>query len=320
MIFYVEKKVKDLKYTNNILSLFPNSPIYLIDSYKNIFDIKLAWTIQKVFVIASVKNPLVDAPLNYGYKWKWFFLRNSLNCVYDCSYCYLQWIFKNNINIFFINYDFMKESIIERISEYWPNIWFYSSDYSDNFATARFSWFLDEFIPFFSSHDGIKMEIRTKSSDVSILDAFTPHKNIEIAFSLNPQEVIDIYEKWTPSLKARLASISYLLDKWWQVGIRFMPLISCFNYHKIYTRFLDEILQEIDFHKVYSVFIWWILYTDSDYKIIIKKKRDMDILYDLSKSEDGFYRQSIEIRKWFYHLFKDKISSQKHVNICFDDF
>jgi len=38
-------------------------------------------------------------------------------------------------------------------------------------------------------------------------------KNTEIAFSLNPQELIEKYEKKTTSLDERLQAIQTLLDK-----------------------------------------------------------------------------------------------------------
>jgi len=44
-----------------------------------------------------------------------------------------------------------------------------------------------------------------------------PSKNIEIAFSLNPSEVIKKYELKTSLLDARIASINTLLDAGWQV-------------------------------------------------------------------------------------------------------
>jgi spore photoproduct lyase len=44
-----------------------------------------------------------------------------------------------------------------------------------------------------------------------------PSKNIEIAFSLNPSEVIEKYELKTPALDLRIKAINTLLDAGWQV-------------------------------------------------------------------------------------------------------
>ena len=50
-------------------------------------------------------------------------------------------------------------------------------------------------IPFFEQFDNVLMESRSKSGTIqSLLDMEIVPKNTEIAFSLNPQEIIDEYE------------------------------------------------------------------------------------------------------------------------------
>lgn len=53
----------------------------------------------------------------------------------------------------------------------------------------------------------------------SILEANqgTPPQNIEIAFSLNPQNIILKYEKGTAPLKIRINAINTLLEKGYKV-------------------------------------------------------------------------------------------------------
>lgn len=58
------------------------------------------------------------------------------------------------------------------------------------------------------------MEIRTKSGNIqSLLELRFVPKNTEIAFSLNPQELIKKYETGTASLRQRYAAINTLLEK-----------------------------------------------------------------------------------------------------------
>jgi hypothetical protein len=151
----------------------------------------------------------------------------------------LKGAFKNDIPVYFVNYDDIKKEIVEKIEKiplspalspqgrkgeegdfelklkqnlaYKDKIWFYSSDYSDILGMDNISGFLEEFVPFFENPtlnsplpqgrgargEGIAMmEIRTKSANIkSILDLGFVPKNTEFAFSLNPQELIDKYEK-----------------------------------------------------------------------------------------------------------------------------
>lgn len=322
MIIYLEKKVKDNSITKHILEKYEDKDIVLIDNYKNIFDKNFAWKIEKSIIIASVNNAILDAPAWYGHSWKGYFLKNSLNCVFDCKYCYLKWAFKNDIQVFFVNYDDMKEQILEKIKalrsfSHTP-IWFYTSDYSDNLATDNLTLFTSEFFPFFSSLENVKAEIRTKSINISNILKQIPSKNIEIAFSLNPSEVIEKYELKTPLLDARIKAINTLLDAGWQVGIRFLPLLEIENYKEVYKDFLEYVVKKIDFNKIYSVFIGWLLYTKEDYNKMLKKEPYLDLLYKLEDSKDGFIREKREVRDYFYLLFDKYIKDQK-CNRCLDN-
>jgi len=57
----------------------------------------------------------------------------------------------------------------------------------------------------------VYLEIRTKSINISNILYYNSIKNIEIAFSLNPQEIIESYEKGTASLSERIKAINTLL-------------------------------------------------------------------------------------------------------------
>ena len=64
--------------------------------------------------------------------------------------------------------------------------------------------------------EGVLMETRTKSANISsILEANQgiPPRNTEISFSLNPQSIIEQYEKGTAPLRTRMQAINTLLEK-----------------------------------------------------------------------------------------------------------
>ena len=353
MIIYLEKKYKDNKIAKNIINSYKDAEVLEIDNYKNIFDKNIPYRTEKSIIIAWVNNAILEAPVWYWHSWRWYFLKNSLNCIFDCKYCYLKWAFKNDIPVFFVNYDEMKKQILETIekirwaifknkeihwachseldsesllnikdpesSSGWHNvIWFYSSDYSDNLATDNLTSFTSEFIPFFDWFENVKMEIRTKSVNIKNLLSLKPSKNIEIAFSLNPSEIISKYELKTPLLDMRIEAINKLVEAGWQVWIRFLPLLEVENYKKIYEKFLVEVTKKIDFSKIYSVFIGGLLYTKEDYNKMLKKEPYLDVLYKLEDSKDGFVREKREIRDYFYNLFDLLIKEQK-CNRCLDE-
>jgi len=343
MITYIEKQAKNYKQTKIILEKFKNAEIIWIDNYKNIFDKSVADNIslKPNFIIAKLNSSSITrAPDWYGHNNKQaYFFKTSLNCIYDCSYCFLKGAFKNDIPVYFVNYDDIKREIEELVNnesiknsdenidndfelklrsdlDYKNKIWFYSSDYSDILGMDSISWFMGEFVEFFEKFDNTMMEIRTKSANIkSILDLWFIPKNTEFAFSLNPQELIDKYEHWTSSLDDRIEAINILLEKWYNVWIRFLPLLPVKNYKEIYTKFVKEIKQKIDYKKVKSTFVSWLLYTTWDYNNILKKYPKLDILYRLKKDDNLFVREKREVRDFFYDLFREL---DKECFICLD--
>jgi len=312
MLLYLEKWTEHYPQTWKILKSFPKASIIRIDHYKNVFDKNTSWLWEKKsIIIASLKsNPITIAPEWYGHTKNAFFFKSSLNCVYDCSYCFLKWAFKTEHMVFFVNYDEIKVKIDEHIKKLQEkklseDIWMYSSDYSDIQWMDRISNFNQEFIPFFEKYSGVKMEIRTKSGNInSLLDLNVTPQNTEVAFSLNPQVLIDTYETWTSSLQKRIEAINTLIDAGWKVWIRLLPLLPVKNYEKIYGDFFIKLKQELPIEKLYSSFASGLLFTKKDYNTMLKKYPDLDILHMLHKEDDDFYRESKQVRNNFYSMVK----------------
>lgn len=113
MLIYLESKAKNFPLTKSILSKLPQAEVLEIDHYKNIFDKNIGN--QKLLpglIIAKQENPkLISVPENYGYFGKAFFFKTSLNCVFDCEYCYLKGNFKTQYPVIFVNYEDIQETI-----------------------------------------------------------------------------------------------------------------------------------------------------------------------------------------------------------------
>ena len=346
MKIYIEYQAKDYPQTQKIIKKFPHAQIVWIKNYKNIFDknLPLGVSLKPSFVVAKLTSTsILKAPDGYGHNDKTsYFLKTSLNCIFDCDYCYLKWAFKNDIPVYFVNYDNIKKEIIQLVGyqddnlddgsrwsqddnielklhlklDYKDKIWFYTSDYSDILWMNGISGFLEEFVPFFEQFDNAMMEIRSKSANIKpILDLWFVPSNTEFAFSLNPQQLIDKYEKWTSSLKSRIQAINTLLDKWYKVWLRFLPCLPVKNYEKIYSELVNYIKLNIPIEKVSSIFVSGLLYTKQDYKKMLKKMPNLDVLYFLEEEDEYFVRESRKARDFFYTLFR---SLDKNCFICLD--
>jgi len=315
MLIYIEKKAENYEITKDIIKRFSDAQILWIDHYKNIFDKKIGnQKLTPAIIIAKDEHPnLLSVPNNYWYPWKSLFFRTSLNCVFDCEYCYLKGNFKTRYPVIFVNYEDIQNEIKNKINELRTNgyLWqitLYASNYSDIQGLDSLSKFNENFIPFMEQFDNVLMESRTKSANIdSILsvNSWKPFKNTEISFSLNPEEIINTYEKWTAPLSARIKAINTLLEKDYKVGLRFLPLLPIDNYEIIYKQFLEKLKTEIDIPKVHSIFIASLIYNQWDFKTMQKKNPNSSLWNYVKLNENGLVKLPDETFENFSNIFKE---------------
>jgi spore photoproduct lyase len=92
MIIYYEKDIAKHPRAQDILEQFSGAEKVEIDHYKNLFDKQSqGWKMAPALILAkSPIIPILQVPANYGYTPHSFFFKASINCVYDCQYCYLK--------------------------------------------------------------------------------------------------------------------------------------------------------------------------------------------------------------------------------------
>ena len=324
MLIYYESKIKDLPLTKQIFEKFKNSEKIEIQHYKNLFDAKIwNYKTQPLIILAKQEHiAILSTPKNYGFPWKSFFFKPSLNCFFSCKYCYLQWTFRNRFPVFFLNYEDMQKEIInqiqkERLSWFNDQITFYASNYADLLATENISHFHEKFLPFCESlSDNVLIETRTKSANITTLLNYaknlnwkSPTQKIEIAFSLSPRLIAKKYELWTATLDEKLQCINQLLEKDFRMWLRFLPLLPVENFQQIYSEFLDEVIDKININKIASITIAPLIFNQWDYNVLIKKYQndsDFSFIKNLEKNEHQLRTCSEREISAFKEIFTNK--------------
>ena len=205
----------------------------------------------------------------------------------------------------------MQKEIINQIEKERNNwfegqITFYASNYTDLLATENISHFHESFLPFCESlPENILIETRTKSANIAPLLKHKPTDKMEIAFSLSPRTIAQKYELWTASLDEKLEAINQLLEKWFRVGVRFLPLLPVENFEQIYSEFLNEVVNKIKVEKISSICIAPLIFNEWDYKAI-QKKSDFEFLEKLEKNEHSLWTISKTKFFIFQKIFIDK--------------
>lgn len=257
---YVEQAVVEHPMVQAILSRYPNVPVVIIEAYQEIFNRhKQHFRVQKetpcLILAKKYGKYLHPIPKKFGLGFdEHYYFSTVLNCPFDCQYCFLQGQNKSAHYVVFVNHEDFKSALESLIrSKPQARFGFFSGYDGDSLALNSLSRFCESFLPFFTQFDNAVCEYRTKSTAIHPLIHHVPDKSALVAYSLNPQAVIDSYEPNTPPLDHRLKALRKLLDHGYQIGLRFDPLLLVDEFKKTYETFFEQVFKALDPSTIHSV-------------------------------------------------------------------
>lgn len=257
-VVYIENALNKEEYVNIVEKISPEY-IERIQSYKDVLNQKRGnWRFQKKYqsiILAKRRDNFYykASPLTQVIESKNFYYNTlALNCIFDCEYCYLQGMFDTPHLVMFINnQDFISETrkLSNSLSE--P---FYMALSYDTDLPALEHWYpyCSEWIDYAASDPKITIEIRSKSGLTAYFADKTPLKNVILSWSISPIEIINRFEKLTPSLKSRIKAINHAISMGWKVMLCIDPIIKIKDFKKIYAHFFEEINRLIALNKVFA--------------------------------------------------------------------
>lgn len=235
--------------------------IGIIDHYKDIFNaphqhVQLEKT-RQALIFARKPSPflLPGSPLCQKFNADLFFYAQlALNCPLNCSYCYLQGLYKTGHCVLFINYkDFITELKTLAHSQYNKKIYIPLTHETDLLAFKEGRRLLEAIIPELATFTTFQFEIRTKSAASDFFKAIPFSSNVIYAFSLAPEEIIHSYEYKTPQLDSRLLALKTCVDAGHIVRLCFDPIFIEPNMNSMYEHFFTKIFSFLAPHLIQDV-------------------------------------------------------------------
>ena len=107
---YIEEGALEFEVTRAVLARFEQASVIPISSYKDVFNRpQQEWQTQKQsqkLILAVKPDDLLykasDIAPDFGHE-HFYYNTPLLNCVYDCSYCFLQGLYPSANLVFFVN-------------------------------------------------------------------------------------------------------------------------------------------------------------------------------------------------------------------------
>ncbi len=243
---YVERDVLQHPTTKRLLSRFPAASVIPITHYKDVFNRSRqdlhAQETEPALILAANHGTLIypGAPVCQSFGEEHFMYTSCImNCIYDCDYCYLQGMYPGGNPVVFVNLeDYFAE--LDRLLAKHP-VYLCCSYDSDLTALSGILPHAEAFCRYALEHPNLRLELRTKSAALPFIKQLPAAKNIVMAFTLSPQEIISRHEHFTPSLRARIATAKEATRKGFSLRLCFDPVLDVPNAETLYSTLVEQV-------------------------------------------------------------------------------
>ena len=182
----------------------------------------------------------------------YFVINFASNCPMDCSYCYLQEYLADNAELkVFSNVGDLIEEADRTLSRH-RGVFFRigTGEITDSLALEPYTGMVAELIPYFAAQPNVLLELKTKSDCVENLLDLDPKGRVVVAWSMNPQYVIDRDEHFTASLAERLDAARRCQEAGYRLGFHFDPMIEYPGWETDYRVLIEETFATVDWRRL----------------------------------------------------------------------
>jgi spore photoproduct lyase len=156
--------------------------------------------------------------------------------------------------VVFVNYEHFFDGMAEKLNIHGgEDVWFFSGYDCDSLALEPVTGFVRELLVWLRQHPRAQVELRTKSTQIRSLFETAPLSNVVIAYSLTPDLTAATLEHKAPSVEKRLAALTELAQRGWNVGLRFDPVLYELHYQDLYQRLFEDVFDRVPENRIHSV-------------------------------------------------------------------
>ncbi|RJP61714.1 MAG: hypothetical protein C4541_01565 [Candidatus Auribacter fodinae] len=299
----IEQSALSLPYTQKILGKFANIPIETVGRIHDIKKYSSNESPENVVLITNYKGSLIKkCPGSSGVLCCNYYVANLINgCPFACEYCILQDYLNcgcvmvcSNIATFFEELrQVVKPGYILRLG---------TGELADSLAFDYLFDLTDELIPRMHEFPDVILELKTKSDCVKNILKYDAPGNIVIAWSLNPQELIDRYEHNATPLRNRLNAAISVVSKGYKTAFHFDPIILVPGWEKLYKQVIDELFASVAPEHISWISLGGLRFMPSLKRVSMDRfpQTDMFSYGEFVMCKDGKFRYFYPMRRDMY--------------------
>lgn len=240
----------------------------------------------------------------------YFVINTGVGCIFDCRYCYLHAYQNQPLLTLHGNIEDIFSELRQTLRGKNHHFRIGTGEFSDSMGMDALTGFSAHLVRFFAEMDNATLELKTKSSQVEELLGLDHGGNTVLAWSLNPESIIQKIELGTASLKERLNAAKRAEEAGYRLAFHLDPMVFFDGWELEYCQLIDELFDTVRPESV----AWISLGTfrcNSDLKENIQARFPGDELTgaEMVQASDGKYRYFKTIREEMYRTIRKKIES-----------
>ncbi|MEK6777993.1 MAG: spore photoproduct lyase family protein [bacterium] len=273
----VEKGCEGLAMTRRILERLPGLPVEICDD----LDPAIRALGREADPVSEGKKCLIISKYSGAFLKKcpgtqgfvccnYLVLNAATGCPLDCSYCILQeYLFNNPALRIFANTDAMFAQLKEWLAKsQGRDLRIGTGELTDSLALDPITGFSRELVTFFGRQDRAVLELKTKTDHVEDLLDLPHHGRTVVAWSVNPDHLIESHEEGSASLKDRLSAARRCIAAGYRIAFHFDPILFDLGWETSYLDLVDQVFSSISVESVSWVSLGGLRFPQSLKRII----------------------------------------------------
>lgn len=253
----------------------------------------------------------------------YYLLNTCFNCLYNCTYCFLNSYLNSYGIVQFVNLDELSELIKIHCEGVNHPVRIGTGEFTDSLMFDEMTSIAINLIESTASIPNLFLEFKTKSSNVNHLEEIKNKGNAVLAWTINTQKNIDLYEDGASDIYERIEAASRAQKSGYNTAFHFDPIIKYDNFIQEYFSVIEFMAENLDPSKIVWISLGCFRYSPG-FKDIIKNSFPDEKLTveEMFPGCDGKYRYLTTERTEIFIRFKEKINSLfpgVFIYLCMED-
>jgi spore photoproduct lyase len=253
----------------------------------------------------------------------YYLLNTCFNCLYNCTYCFLNSYLNSYGIVQFLNLEDLAELLRIHCGSVDHAVRVGTGEFTDSLMFDEITSISNELIELTSSIPNLFLEFKTKSSNVDHLKNVENKGNAVLAWSVNTQRNIDLYEEGASGLIQRLDAAVKAQSWGYHTAFHFDPIIKYDNFIEEYYRVIELMAEKLDPSKIIWISLGCFRYSPGFKEIIKNTFPDEKLtVEEMFPGCDGKYRYLAPERIEIFKQFKNKIEQHLpgvFIYLCMED-